>query len=80
VKYGNPCPKCHATNIVRVPGGPGGYGSGNYIAVGFWLTSAVPVTRYVCLGCGFIEEWVDNPRDLARLADKYGQSRRPPTR
>jgi hypothetical protein len=80
VKYGNPCPKCHAKNNVRVPGGVGPYGSGNHISTGgFWPSSAVPVSRYVCLNCGFIEEWVDKTDDLARLATRYGQWQRPPT-
>jgi hypothetical protein len=30
------------------------------------------VARYVCLNCGFVEEWIDNPHDLVRLYNKYG--------
>lgn len=80
MKHGNPCPKCQATAVLRVPGHAGKYGTGNNIPTGFWVSSAVPVSRYICLTCGFVEEWVDNPHDLARLADKYGAADRPPTR
>ena len=66
MKHGNPCPKCQATNILRVPGTMGTYGSGNSIPAGFWATNAVLVTRYICLTCGFIEEWIFNPHDLVR--------------
>jgi hypothetical protein len=71
MKHGNPCLKCHATNVLRVPGRVGAYGSGNNIPTGFWVTSAVLVTRYICLNCGFAEEWIDNPNDLAALYNKY---------
>jgi hypothetical protein len=71
VKHGNPCPKCQAANILRVPGHVGGYGSGNNIQTGFWVTSAVLVSRYICLNCGFVEEWIDNPNDLGVLYRKY---------
>ncbi len=80
MKHGNPCPKCQATTVLRVPGNVGKYGTGNNIPTGFWVSSAVPVSRYVCLGCGFVEEWVDNPHDLRRLAGKYGAPPGPPTR
>ena len=71
MKHGNPCPKCHATNVLRVPGGVGAYGSGNNVKTGFRWSSAVPVSRYVCMACGFVEEWIDNPDDLAKLHDTY---------
>ena len=73
MKHGNACPKCQATNILRVPGRVGAYGSGNNVPTGFWVTDAVSVTRYACLSCGFVEEWIDDPYDLGRLYKKYGQ-------
>jgi hypothetical protein len=39
--------------------------------VGRTIISAVKVTRYLCASCGFIEEWVDSPDDLAKLKKKY---------
>ena len=71
VKSHQLCPKCHSTNIVRVPGKAGGFGSGNNISVGATILSAVLVTRYVCTSCGFVEEWVDQPEDLGELAAKF---------
>ena len=35
------------------------------------MTSAVLVSRYICLNCGFVEEWIDNPNDLGVLYKKY---------
>jgi hypothetical protein len=31
MKYTHACPKCHSTDIVRVPGHVGAYGSGSHI-------------------------------------------------
>jgi transposase-like protein len=65
------CPKCKATDIVRIPmtRGKGGY---NWIFLGMlgaW--SGVGVTRYLCASCGYIEEWVDSADDRARIKATY---------
>ncbi|OGN89927.1 MAG: hypothetical protein A2Y88_10945 [Chloroflexi bacterium RBG_13_48_10] len=67
----NACPKCGSNEIIRIPGQAGAYGSGNNIPVGFWITSAIKVTRYLCGHCGFSEEWIDSPEDLEKLKEKY---------
>ncbi len=53
------CPKCQSNDIVCVQGNIGAYGSGNNITLyeGF-IHHAVPVTKYICCNCGFVEEWV----------------------
>jgi ribosomal protein S27AE len=65
------CPKCKATDIVRIPGVVGNYGAGNNIFIGRILFSAVKVTRYLCGSCGFSEEWVDSADDIARVKKRY---------
>ena len=45
------CPKCGAADIAVVP--PGRY---NSIPVGF---GGAKLERYICLSCGFTEEWVE---------------------
>lgn len=37
----------------------------------------VPIARLVCLGCGYVREWVDNRRHLDLLREKYGDQLRP---
>ncbi|MEV0133793.1 hypothetical protein AB0H83_35675 [Dactylosporangium sp. NPDC050688] len=73
MRYTHTCPKCRASSIARVPGGSNAYGAGNYIPVGLTTFSAVPIARYLCLNCGYVENWVDNPADLVKLRQKYGQ-------
>lgn len=53
------CPKCSSSDIVRIDGYAGAYGSGNNIMVGASIFSAINVNRYICCGCGFTEEWID---------------------
>ncbi len=67
------CPKCGSKEIVRIDGLGGAFGAnGNVIRMGMMSSSAIPVTRYVCISCGFTEEWVDIPEDRERLRERYG--------
>jgi predicted nucleic-acid-binding Zn-ribbon protein len=65
------CSKCGCSDVLRVPGEIGVLG-GNSIRVGATMLSAVPVTRFVCAACGYVEEWIDNAVNLASLAKRYG--------
>ncbi len=47
---------------------------GDNILVGWTTFSAVKVTRYLCCACGFSEEWIDNPEDVAKIKKKYGSN------
>ena len=53
------CPKCQSTNIIRIDGYSGAYGTGNNVMTGSTIFSAVNVNRYICCSCGFTEEWID---------------------
>ena len=59
MKNSNKCPKCGSSDIIKIPGHAGAYGSGNNIMVGMTIKSTVPVDRYLCADCGYSEEWVD---------------------
>lgn len=60
------CPKCRLSNIVRIDGYAGPYGSGNNVMTGNTVFSAVNVNRYVCCDCGYSEEWIDR-EDLDKV-------------
>ena len=62
------CPKCQSSDIIRIRGKEEAYGAGNYVRTGFIATAGVH--RYVCLTCGFTEEWIDR-EDLDRIRKKY---------
>jgi predicted nucleic-acid-binding Zn-ribbon protein len=63
------CPKCRSTDLLRIPGKKEAYGVGNNILVG--ALRRVCVTRYLCAGCGFSEEWIDDRADVEKLRTKY---------
>ena len=74
MKQSNTCPKCSSREIIRIPGQVGPYGSGNNITIGIF--SAVVVTRYLCAQCGYSEEWVDKPEDIAKIRKAFGKKSR----
>lgn len=69
MKTSRRCPKCESEDILRIPGWQGGYGSGNFIPIGWWAGDA-KVERFVCGQCGFSEEWVET-QDIAKVRTKY---------
>ena len=32
----------------------------------------IPVIRYVCCGCGYVENWVESPIELVQIHQTYG--------
>lgn len=59
------CPKCQSNYIARIEGRADGFGSGNNIMIG------ALVTRYICLNCGFLEEWLE-ANELEKIRRQYG--------
>ena len=53
------CPKCNSSDIVRIDGYSGPYGTGNNIMTKNTIFSTVNVNRYICCECGYTEEWID---------------------
>ena len=47
------------SDIVRIDGYSGPYGTGNNIMTKNTIFSAVNVNRYICCECGYTEEWID---------------------
>lgn len=71
MKLSKTCPKCRATDVVRIPGTAGAFGAGNNISVGRTVFSSVTVTRYLCGACGFSEEWIDDPAEIGKVKAKF---------
>ena len=66
MKNSHSCPKCHSSEIAKIPGGFSQ--SQSYLTIGF---STVYMDRYVCTHCGFLEIWIRNEKDLDKIAKKY---------
>ena len=60
---------------MRLPGDRPGTGpsSGNNIDTTTWtLLGKIPVIRYVCCGCGYVENWGESPEELAEIRRAFG--------
>ena len=67
------CPKCGSHDVVRVPDNPTRYASGNNIYTStFTLAKKVPVIRYVCCRCGYVENWVETQPGRDQLRKAFG--------
>lgn len=67
------CPKCHSRNIVRVPDNPNRHASGNNIyTTTMTLFGKIPVIRYVCCDCGYVENWVEKRHELDEIKKSFG--------
>ena len=67
------CPKCGSRKVLRVPDHLGRYASGNNIYTSsFTLLGKIPVIRYVCLDCGYVENWVETAELREGLHRAFG--------
>jgi predicted RNA-binding Zn-ribbon protein involved in translation (DUF1610 family) len=58
------CPKCGSTEIFRIPGQRRTFENRESIRLGLTVFSNMMLTRYICVNCGFSEEWLDEPEDI----------------
>jgi len=68
MKYSRRCPKCGSTDLVYIPGG-----SKVYSAIFTGDLGAVPIQKYLCCNCGFIEFWLDKEEYIKTVKEKYGK-------
>lgn len=67
------CPKCGSVSVVRIPDNPNRYASGNNIYTGtMTLFGKIPVIRYVCCDCGYVENWVEREHELRKIRNSFG--------
>ena len=67
------CPKCSSQNIVRVPDNQNRHASRNNIYTSiFTLMKKIPVIRYVCCDCGYVENWVEAQRERDEIKRTFG--------
>lgn len=69
------CAKCGSSRVIRVTGAALADAAvfarwGNLL--GFGHFGSAPITRFLCGDCGFCEEWIENPADLAKIRAAAG--------
>ena len=69
------CPKCGSDSIIRVPDHPYRHASGNNIyTTTYTLVGKIPVIRYVCSDCGYVENWVETRQQIESLHQRFGRN------
>ena len=66
MKQTKTCPKCGCKEILRVEDMTGDRSINLVLG---WF-NAVPVTRYVCTECGYVESWVDR-QYMSDIRERY---------
>ncbi len=66
------CPKCGSKNIACVPDN-----AHRYLANSIAITKAawvkrIPVARYVCCDCGYVENWVETQSERDEIRRAFG--------
>lgn len=67
------CPKCGSGEVARVPDNPMRHASGNNIyTTTVTLLGKIPVIRYVCCRCGYVENWVETEAQRGEIKRAFG--------
>lgn len=66
------CLKCGSHNIVRVPDDAHRYLANSICITKRITVERVPVARYVCCDCGYVESWVETQRELDAIKGAFG--------
>lgn len=66
------CPICGSGDVIRVPDGAHRYLANSICITRFAVVKRVPVARYVCHGCGYVENWVEHPRERDEIKRAFG--------
>ncbi len=66
------CPKCHSKNIVRVPDNAHRYLANSIAITNVAWVKRIPVARYVCYDCGYVENWVETQSERDEIRRTFG--------
>ncbi len=67
MKQTGKCPKCGSGEIMKQ------VSHGEYLGLGATLFHGmVSITNYICLNCGYVEQWIDRETDLVKLRARFG--------
>ncbi len=66
------CPKCGSREVVRVPDNAHRYLANSICITRIATVKRVPVARYVCRACGYVENWVERQGERDDIARAFG--------
>jgi ribosomal protein S27AE len=70
MKNSEQCPKCGHDSFFVARGWTGVFGTGQYVKSHGFMATPVKLDRHICLGCGYVEEWISSDKDLQQLREK----------
>lgn len=65
------CPKCGSGDVIRVPGNAHRYLANSICITRFAWVRRIPVDRFVCSDCGYVENWVADRDGLKKIKQAY---------
>lgn len=72
MKNSHVCPKCGSGDILRIPDNSNRHASGNNIyTTSATLFGKIPVIRYICCKCGYVENWIEHEEEIQKLIKTY---------
>lgn len=66
------CPKCGSTEIARVPDNAHRYLANSIAITKMGWVKRIPVVRYVCCYCGYLENWVETQAQREEIQRVFG--------
>ena len=72
MKNAHLCPKCNSGDIARVPDTTHRYLANSICVTKFAWVKRIPVARYVCCQCGYVENWVEKSEELNEIRRAFG--------
>ena len=72
MKNTNCCPKCSSKNIACVPDNAHRYLANSIAITNIAWVKRIPVARYVCCDCGYVENWVETKKDRDEIKHTFG--------
>lgn len=68
MKHSKKCPKCGGEDIAVTTGRKGT--ESNTIMTGISYFGMVACDKFICLNCGYIEQWIHDAAGLKKIAEK----------
>jgi len=66
------CPKCGSDTVIRVPDDAHRYLANSICITRLATVKRIPVVRYVCRDCGYVEDWVENRHEREEIQKAWG--------
>ena len=72
MKNTNCCPKCGSKSIACVPDNAHRYLANSIAITNIAWVKRIPVARYVCCDCGYVENWVETKNERDEIRRTFG--------